>query len=80
MLMQPRQNPDCGDEAEDSPVTVESLLLSLGSAEAACPVGAATPGHSERGGGKKKSYILRLQSTSPMYGTTYLRTIIKKKN
>lgn len=62
----------------DSPVTVGSPLLSLGSAGAAFPFGAATLGHSERGGGKKKPYILWLQSTSPTYGTPFLRTIIKK--
>ena len=53
MLMKLRQNPDCGYEAEDSPVTVVNPFLSPGSAEPACPSEAATLGHSERLGGEK---------------------------
>lgn len=60
MLMKLRENPDCGDEAEHSPVSVESPFLSPGSAEPACPCGAATLGHSERsrGKGKKDFYLV----------------------
>lgn len=53
MLMKLRENSDCGYEVEHSPVTVESPFLSLGSAEPACPCGAATLGHSERLRGEK---------------------------
>lgn len=53
MLMKLRENPDCGYEAEHSPVTVENPFLSPGSAESTCPCGATTLGHSERLRGEK---------------------------
>lgn len=52
-MMKLRQNPDRDYETEDSPVTVENPFLSPGSAEPACPSGAATLGHSERLGAEK---------------------------
>lgn len=76
MLMKLRQNPSYGYEAEDSPVIVENLFLSPGSAEPACPSGAAALGHSERLGGEnakggEKALCLVTPKCLSVYDTPY---------